>query len=139
MGNKKRENYRTRFYNYDAQKIVEHSPKDFDLLMQDPGIIRNRLKINAIINNANQYLEMLARHGSFVDYLWQHVDGEPIINHWQDLAEIPKHTTISDKMSKQLKKDGFKFIGSTICYAFMQASGMVNDHTKDCFLYANRR
>ena len=108
------------------------------MLLSDAGIIRNKLKVNAFIVNAQVYLDIL-KQGSLSDYLWQFVDGKPIHNHWQELQQIPATTSASDAMAKQLKKDGFKFVGSTICYAFMQATGMVNDHTTDCFCYPTKK
>ncbi len=112
---------------YDEAKVAQ--------LLDDPGIIRNRLKVRSAISNAQLFLEIQAQHGSFDEYIWQFVDGEPKINRWQCLADIPATTVESDAMSRTLKKVGFRFVGSTICYAFMQATGMVNDHTVDCFRY----
>lgn len=131
---KKRPHYQKVFYNFDAEKIVKLTPKQIDKLLKDPGIIRNKLKVNATIQNAKSYLK-LKEKGRFSDYIWQFVDGQPLQHHFKSLKEVPTSTTISDTMSKQLKKDGFKFVGSTICYAFMQAVGIVNDHTTDCFRY----
>lgn len=131
---KKRAHYRKVFFNFDAEKIIKLTPKQVETLLEDPGIIRNKLKVNATIQNANSYLKIKEKT-SFKDYIWQFVDGKPIINHHQSLKDIPTSTAQSDKMSKQLKKDGFKFVGTTICYAFMQACGMVNDHTTNCFRY----
>ena len=104
-------------------------------MLQNEGIIRNRLKIHAAVQNAKSFLEVKKEYGSFDKYIWGFVDGKPIINRWKNLKEIPAKTPLSDKMSKDLLKRGFKFVGSTICYAFMQAVGMVNDHTLDCFRY----
>ena len=131
---KKRAHYRKVFDNFDAQKIAEYSQQKRELLLSDAGIIRNKLKVNAFIVNAQLFLE-IKKQGSFSDYLWQFVNGKPIHNHWRSLQQVPATTVESDAMAKQLKKDGFKFVGSTICYAFMQATGMVNDHTTDCFCY----
>ncbi len=131
---KKRAHYREVFDDFDPTKIAIYDEHKRAALLADPGIIRNKLKVNAFIVNAQRCLE-ISETRSFSDYLWQFVDGEPVINHWQSLSDIPVTTAQSDAMSKQLKKDGFKFIGSTICYAFMQATGMVNDHTTDCFRY----
>lgn len=128
---KKREHYRKVFDNFDAAKIAKYTEKKREKLLADPGIIRNKLKVNAFIVNAQNYLRIKETQ-SFSDYIWQFVDGKPIINHWQDRSQVPATTAESDAMSKQLKKEGFKFVGSTICYAFMQACGMVNDHTMDC-------
>ncbi|NVJ64907.1 MAG: DNA-3-methyladenine glycosylase I [Gammaproteobacteria bacterium] len=128
---KKREHYRKVFDNFDAVKIAKYTDKKREKLLNDPGIIRNKLKVNAFIVNAQNYLK-IKENQSFSGYLWQFVDGKPMINHWSDRSQVPANTPESDAMSKQLKKDGFKFVGSTICYAFMQACGMVNDHTTDC-------
>ncbi len=129
----KRKRYQEVFDGFDAEKIVEFSATKLEELRQDPGIIRNRLKIAAVVNNARQYLEIKSKYPSFAEYIWQFVDGTPIINQWSSLDEVPATTSESDQMSKVLKKQGFKFVGSTICYAYMQAVGMVNDHTTDCF------
>jgi DNA-3-methyladenine glycosylase I len=131
---KKRAHYRQVFDGFDAQKIARYDEQKRRQLLSDAGIIRNKLKVNAFIVNAQCYLEIRQRE-SFRDYLWRFVDGEPVINHWKELSQVPATTKRSDAMAKQLKKDGFKFVGSTICYALMQATGMVNDHTGDCFLY----
>jgi len=133
----KREHYRKVFDNFDPEKIAKYTDKKREKLLSDPGIIRNKLKVNAFIVNAQRYLEMQADKASpsFSDYLWSFVDGKPIINQWQSLAKVPATTQQSDAMSKDLKKRGFKFVGSTICYAFMQAAGMVNDHVVGCFRY----
>lgn len=137
----KREHYRKVFDNFDATKMAKYDQAKRDDLLSDPGIIRNKLKVNAFIVNAQLYLEMqdAASRGegpTFSDYLWSFVDGKPIVNSPRTLADVPANTPRSDAMSKALKKIGFKFVGSTICYAFMQAAGMVNDHTTDCFRYA---
>lgn len=131
---KKRENFRQAFDGFDACKIAQYQDDKVGELMANPGIIRNRLKINAVIENAKQYLAIQELHGSFAHFIWQFVDGKPIINHWTHPSQVPAATMESDRMSKALRKLGFKFVGSTICYAFMQATGMVNDHTRDCFL-----
>lgn len=131
---KKREHYRKVFDNFDAIKIAKYTDKKREKLLADPGIIRNKLKVNAFIVNAQNYLR-IKESMSFSDYLWQFVDGKPIINKWTERSQVPANTPESDAMSNQLKKDGFKFVGSTICYAFMQACGMVNDHTTDCDFY----
>ena len=133
---KKRENYRRAFDNFDPVKIARYTDQKRASLLADAGIVRNRLKVNAAIVNAQCYLEVLKEFGSFSDYLWQFVDGEPVLNQWAGLKNLPVTTPQSDAMSKDLKKRGFKFIGSTTCYAFMQAVGMVNDHTRDCYLYS---
>ena len=137
---KKRENYRIAFDHFDPHKIAYYSESKVQKLLTNRGIIRNSLKISAAVTNAKAYLKLLGEGKDFSDYLWSFVDGEPIHNKWKSFKDIPTSTPISDAMSKDLKKRGFKFIGTTICYAFMQAVGMVNDHTKDCFRYdANHR
>lgn len=129
---KKRENYRKAFDYFDANKIIHYDEKKIEELLQNEGIVRNKLKINAVITNAKAYLAVVTEFGSFSRYIWSFVNGEPIQNHFKDLSEVPATTEISDKLSKDLKKRGFKFVGSTICYAFMQAVGMVNDHIETC-------
>jgi len=129
----KRENYRKAFDNWDAQKIARYTDKKVEKLLQDPGIIRNRLKVAATIGNAKAFLAVQKEFGSFDRYIWQFVDHKPVINHFKILSEIPPKSPISDAMSKDLLKRGFKFVGSTICYAYMQATGMVNDHLTTCF------
>ncbi|MEP6987007.1 MAG: DNA-3-methyladenine glycosylase I [Chloroflexota bacterium] len=133
---KKRENYRAAFNQFDAEKIALYDEVKVAELLANPGIIRNRLKVNATIANARAYLTVRDEFGSFDKYIWQFVGGQPLVNHWQGLNEIPPETDMSRAMSKDLLKRGFKFVGSTICYAFMQACGMVNDHMVDCFRYA---
>ena len=130
---KKREHYRKVFDNFDPVKIAQYDDNKREALLNDAGIIRNKLKVNAFIVNAQRYLAITETQ-SFKDYIWQFIGGEPVKNHWKSLKEVPVTTPESDAMSKQLKKDGFKFIGSTICYAFMQATGMVDDHVEGCFL-----
>ncbi len=129
----KRANFKKAFVNFDPVKIAKFSQKDVNRLLKDAGIIRNRLKIKATITNAQAYLEVKKEFGTFDKYIWQFVDHKPIINKFAKMSEIPAKTAISDKMSEDLKKRGFKFVGSTICYAFMQAAGMVNDHEISCF------
>jgi len=130
---KKRERYREVFDQFDPVKIAAYGEDKVEQLLQDAGIIRNRLKVRAIIHNASIYQQIERDEGSFSEFLWNFVGGEPIINHWTTKSEVPANTLTSDQMSKVLKKKGMKFVGSTICYAFMQASGMINDHTLDCF------
>jgi DNA-3-methyladenine glycosylase I len=130
---KKRENFRKAFKNFDAKKVSKFTQLDIDKLMQDAGIIRNKLKIEAAINNAKLFLQIQKTHGSFANYIWQFTDGKPIVNHPKSMKDVPATTPISDTMSKELGKLGFKFRGSTICYAFMQAVGMVDDHVADCW------
>jgi DNA-3-methyladenine glycosylase I len=132
---KKRENYRKAFDNFDPEKIARYSEKKVEKLLNNEGIIRNKLKINAAIQNAKSFLKIQKESGSFDKYIWQFVNYEPRVNKWKTLKNVPAKTLESDLMSKDLKKTGFKFVGSTICYAFMQAVGMVNDHTEDCFRY----
>ncbi len=132
---KKRENYREAFANFDAEKIEQFDQSKIDQLIQNPGIIRNKLKIQSTISNAQQYLAIQQQYGSFVDYLWAFVNGIPIQNKWASLAEMPAFTPLAEAISKDMKKKGFKFFGKAICYAYMQAVGMVNDHTITCFRY----
>ncbi len=130
---KKREEYRKAFAGFDPEKVALFDQQKMDLLLQNPGIIRNKLKINAAIINARQFLEIKNRYGSFDAFIWDFVDGKTIVNSWETLAEVPAETELSAIMSKKLKKEGFKFVGPTICYSFMQACGLVNDHLTDCF------
>ncbi len=132
---KKRENYRKAFHNFDYGRIANYTETDVRRLLADSGIVRNRLKIGSAIKNARGVINIQEEFGSLDSYLWRYVDGIPKQNEWKSMAELPVNTAISDMMSKDLKKRGFNFVGSTICYAFMQAVGMVNDHTTDCFRY----
>jgi DNA-3-methyladenine glycosylase I len=132
---KKRDNFRKAFDNFDPLKISAYSDKKIELLMKDEGIIRNKLKILATIENARSFLKIIEQFGSFDKYIWQFTGNKTIQNKWTSMKEIPAKTKESDAMSADLKKRGFKFVGSTICYAFMQAAGMINDHTTDCFRY----
>jgi DNA-3-methyladenine glycosylase I len=132
---KKRENYRRAFDDFDVVKIAGYGKRKVNDLLNDAGIVRNRLKIASTIQNARAFLDIQEHYDSFGAYIWQFVDGEPVINSWKSLREIPALTPQSDAMSKDLKRHGFNFVGSTICYAFMQAVGMVNDHTTDCCRY----
>lgn len=134
----KRAHYYTVFDNFDPIKIAQYDEQKRQQLLNDAGIIRNKLKVNAFIVNAQAYLTV-TQNQTFSEYIWQFVNGKPIINHPKTLADVPVTTPISDAMSKQLKKDGFKFVGSTICYAFMQAVGMVCDHTQDCWCYQRKK
>jgi len=131
----KRENFRIAFDNFDPRKISKYGKKDYERLLSDPGIIRNRAKINAAITNAQRFLEIQKEFGTFDKYIWQLVGGKSIIHKFKKLLEIPAKTKESEEMSKDLIKRGFKFAGSTICYAFMQAAGLVNDHLITCFRY----
>ncbi len=132
---KKRENYRRAFNNFDARKVARYDAGKIRKLLADPGIVRNRLKIESAVRNAKAFLAVQKEFGTFDRYIWQFVGGNPIRNHWNSLKQIPAQTPESDAMSKDLVRRGFKFVGSTICYAFMQAVGMVNDHVTDCFRY----
>lgn len=130
---KKRANYRLAFANFDPAIVARFGDKEKQQLLANEGIVRNRLKIDSTIDNARAFLDIQEKFGSFDPYIWQFVEGKPIQNHWQELKQVPASTPISDKMSKELKKQNFRFVGSTICYAFMQAVGMVNDHLTTCF------
>jgi DNA-3-methyladenine glycosylase I len=129
----KRENFRKAFDNFDPLKISIYDERKYEALLNDAGIIRNRAKISGTILNAKAFLKVQEEFGSFDKYFWSFVSGKPVVNHWQSLSEVPPKTELSDKMSKDLTKRGFKFVGSTICYAFMQAAGMVNDHVTGCY------
>ncbi len=129
----KRANYRRAFDRFDAKKIAAYRAADVRRLLGDAGIVRNRLKIESTIDNARAFLDVKKEFGTFDRYVWSFVDGKPVQNKWKSLRELPAKTAVSDTMSKDLKKRGFRFVGSTICYAFMQATGMVNDHTVDCY------
>lgn len=130
---RKRENYRKAFANWETESIAGFGPKDFARLLSDAGIVRNRLKISATIDNAKAFLRVREEFGSFDQYLWRFVDGAPIQNHRRTLGEVPPRTRESDALSRDFKKRGFRFVGSTICYALMQATGLVNDHLTTCF------
>jgi len=132
---KKRENYRKAFSNFNPNRIAKYDSKKVKELLNNPGIIRNKLKVNAFINNAQCFLNVKKEFGMFDNYIWQFVNHEPVINKFKSLSEIPATTEASESMSKDLKKRGFKFVGSTICYAYMQACGMVNDHVVNCYRY----
>jgi DNA-3-methyladenine glycosylase I len=133
---KKRDAYRDAFDGFNAEVIAKYGAKKRRSLLSNPGIVRNRLKIDATILNARAFLAVQEEVGSFAEYLWQFVDGQPIQNRWKSMAQVPARTAESDLMSKDLRRRGFKFVGSTICYALMQAVGMVNDHVVDCFRHA---
>jgi DNA-3-methyladenine glycosylase I len=132
---KKREHYRAAFDQFDPVKVAAYDEEKIKELLGNEGIVRNRLKVESAVTNAKAFLQVQKEFGSFDRYIWSFVGGKPIRNHWNELKEVPASTPESDKMSKDLKKRGFRFVGTTICYAFMQAVGMVNDHTKQCFLY----
>ncbi len=131
----KREGYRKAFDNFDPKKVAAYTDKDIARLLADPGIVRNRLKVASAIINARVVIKVQKEYGSFDKYIWQFVGGKPIRNSWKKLEDIPASTPESDAMSRDLKKRGFKFVGTTICYAFMQAVGMVDDHVAGCFRY----
>ncbi|WP_254060483.1 DNA-3-methyladenine glycosylase I [Halodesulfovibrio sp. MK-HDV] len=133
---KKREGYRKAFDNFDAKVVSKYTEKKVEQLLTNPEIIRHKLKINAAIVNAKCFLEIQKEHGSFDRYIWSFVDGKTITNKWDSMSDFPVSTPESEAMSKSLKKKGFKFVGPTICYAYMQAVGMVNDHTVSCFRYS---
>jgi DNA-3-methyladenine glycosylase I len=135
---RRRENYRLCFDGFDAHKIASYDSKKIKTLMADARIIRNRLKIASAVENAKAFLKIKEEQGSFKNYIWQFVEGKPIQNHWKNHQQMPCRTPLSDNMSKDLKSRGFKFVGSTICYAYMQAVGMVNDHVVHCFRYPHR-
>jgi DNA-3-methyladenine glycosylase I len=130
---KKRENYRRAFAEFDPKVVARYSAAKVERLLTDPGIVRNRLKVNSTVLNAKAFLKVQEEFGSFDQYIWDFVGGKPVRNQWSSLTQLPARTAISDSMSRDLLKRGFKFVGSTICYAFMQATGLVNDHTVDCF------
>lgn len=132
---KKRENYRAAYDNFDPGKVAKYDERKFDELLKNKGIIRNRLKIQASINNAKLFLDIQKEFGSFCKYIWGFVDNKPVVNSWNFLSEVPATTELSENISKDLKKRGFKFLGPTIIYAHLQATGIVNDHLVDCFRY----
>jgi len=132
---RKRENFKAAFDNFNYKKIANYNEAKLEELIQNKGIIRNKLKINATVSNANSFMEIQKEFGSFSNYIWSFLNGKPIKNSWKNLNELPATTMLSNEISKDLKKRGFKFVGSTVIYAHMQATGMVNDHVKDCFRY----
>ena len=132
---RKREGYRSAFAGFDPEAVARFGARDIERLVGDPGIVRNRLKIESAVANATQVLGVQQELGSFDAYLWTFVDGEPLVGRWRSLAEVPDETDLSRALSKDLKRRGFRFVGPTVCYAFMQAVGMVNDHTLDCFRF----
>lgn len=136
---RKRESYRKAFDGFDIEAVARYSESDVARLLADPGIVRNRLKVASAIRNARRVLDLQDKHGSLNAFLWRYVDGDPVQNTWRSLAEIPVSTAQSDRMSRDLKRLGLNFVGSTICYAFMQSVGMVNDHVIDCFRHAEIR
>lgn len=136
---RKRDGYRRAFAGFDAEKVARFGSRDAARLLRDDGIVRNRLKVAAAIGNARAFLAVREAHGSFDEYLWRVVDGRPIQNHWKKLGDVPAETRESRALSRELKQDGFRFVGPTICYAFMQAIGMVNDHIVACFRHKQVR
>jgi DNA-3-methyladenine glycosylase I len=132
----KREGYRRAFADFDPQVVASFTREDVERLLEDPGIVRNRLKVESTLANAGRVLEVQDSEGSFDAYLWSFVDGLPVVNRWKSLSELPAETDLSRALSKDLKRRGFRFVGPTICYAFMQSVGMVDDHTVDCFRYS---
>jgi DNA-3-methyladenine glycosylase I len=132
---RKREGYRNAFAGFDVATVASYEAKDVERLLADPGIVRNRLKVESAVVNAGRVLELQEEHGSFDAYLWSFVDGEPVVGGWRSLAEIPAETDLSRALSRDLKRRGFRFVGPTICYAFMQSVGLVDDHTVDCFRF----
>ena len=136
---KKRENYRRAFDGFDPARIARYTDRKQAKLLENEGIVRNRLKVAAAVQNARSYLALCETHGSLADYLWSFVDGRPARNRFRRLADVPVSTPVSEALSKDLKRHGFKFVGATICYAFMQAVGMVNDHVTSCFRWKELR
>lgn len=132
---KKRNGYREAFAGFDPAIVAGYTDSKIEELLQNPGIVRNRLKVKSAVQNAQQFLKIQDKFGSFDAYIWRFVDDKPIINQWKSLSDVPAKTDVSDRISKDLKKRGFNFVGSTIIYAYMQACGLVNDHTVDCFRY----
>ncbi len=135
----KRENFRAAFDGFDVERIARYRKPKIERLLEDAGIVRNRMKVEATVANAKAFLKVQEEYGSFDRYIWQFVDGTPKQNRWRSLKQLPANTPASDRMSKDLKDRGFKFVGTTICYAFMQAAGMVNDHLVTCFRYDQLR
>ena len=135
----KRDNYRKAFHRFEIARVAAMTDRDLEQRLLDPGIIRNRLKVSAARDNAIAALEVIAEFGSLDVYLWSFVDGKPLRNHWRSQGEVPASTALSDRMSKALKKRGFRFVGSTICYSLLQATGMIDDHLVGCFRYGGSR
>jgi DNA-3-methyladenine glycosylase I len=135
---RKRENYRKAFDCFDIERVAAYTEADIERLMADPGIVRNRLKIESAIKNAKVVLDIQKEFGSFSAFIWHYVDNRPIMNGWEEMSQIPSRTYLSDQMSRDLKKWGCSFVGSTICYALMQSIGMVNDHLQSCYRYQER-
>ncbi len=135
----KRDNYRTAFKNFDPAKVAGFKEKQIQGLLNNPGIVRNKLKINATVTNAKYFLETQAKHDSFDNFIWQYVDGKPIVNKWKSGKQVPATTKLSEQISKDLKKIGFRFVGPTIVYSYLQATGLINDHLTSCFRYKEVR
>jgi len=135
----KRDNYRKAFHRFDISRVAAMTDRELEKLLLDPGIIRNRLKVSAARDNAIAAFDVIAEFGSLDVYLWSFVDGKPLRNHWRSQGEVPASTALSDRMSKALKKRGFRFVGTTICYSLLQATGMVDDHLVGCFRYGGKR
>ncbi len=131
----KRDNYRKAFRNFDPVKVSKFKEKQIEILLNNPGIVRNRLKVNAAVTNAKCFLETQAKHGSFNNFIWEYVDGKPIVNKWRSAKQVPATTKLSEQISKDLKKIGFRFVGPTIVYSYLQATGLINDHLTSCFRY----
>ncbi len=132
---KKRDNFRSAFAGFDVQRVARFRPAEVEKLLTDPGIIRNRMKIESSVNNARRFIEVQSEFGTFTEYIWGFVDGKPVVNRWKSMGEIPAKTELAEKLSKDLKQRGFKFVGPTIIYAHLQATGLVNDHLTSCFRY----
>ena len=132
---RKREGYRNAFDNFDPGVIATYGPDKLERLLLDPGIVRNRRKVESCVRNAQEFLKIQEERGSFSAYLWEFVDGKPVANGWANLEQVPANTALSERLSKDLRKRGFKFVGSTICYAFLQSTGLVNDHLTSCFRF----
>jgi DNA-3-methyladenine glycosylase I len=132
---RKRDGYRRAFHDFDPSAVARLGAQDVERLLADPGIVRNRLKVESTVNNAARVLELQAEHGSFDAYLWGYVDGAPIVNRFRRLGDLPAETELSRTLSRELRRRGFRFVGPTVCYAFMQAVGLVNDHVVGCFRY----
>lgn len=133
---RKRENYREAYRQFDPQQVARFGEQDIAAMLQNAGLIRNRAKLEASVNNARIFLELQARHGSFSNYIWSFVDGKPVINHFREMKDLPASTPVSDKLARDLKQKGFKFLGTTVVYAHMQATGLVNDHIISCFRHS---
>jgi len=132
----KRENYRRAFHGFDPERMARYTARSIERLLADPGIVRNRLKVEAAVGNARAWLELRGREGDVTDFLWQFVDGRPVVNRWRSMDEVPVTTPAAETMSHALKQAGFRFVGPTICYAYMQSVGMVNDHLVSCYRHA---